>query len=214
MARKRRAFLLSPAHCGGKRAAVLQNPSASFDLAQRLRPEQGVALGEVFSFLSGLYFRGKLAYASHFAVETSLVRVITTNRGLLSPEAAIRTHDLTAFGCVDIASGDAAFREPLARACDALASDIAGGEVVLLGSIATAKYTELLLDRFGERLLFPAEFVGRGDMSRGALMLRAAQADRELDYIPVKGAVVRGRRATRVGETVTTGRPSSPASPA
>ena len=62
-----RIFLLSPAHCGGKRAELLLNDRASFSLAVRLRSEAGATLGEAFSFLSGLYFRGKLAYADHFA---------------------------------------------------------------------------------------------------------------------------------------------------
>ena len=39
---------------------------ATFDLAVRLRGPGGAALGEVFSFMSGLYFRGKLAYARTF----------------------------------------------------------------------------------------------------------------------------------------------------
>ena len=65
---------------------------------------------------------------------------------------------------------------------------------VLLGSIATKKYVDVLLPILGERLLFPAEFVGRGDMSRGGLMLRAAREHRELDYIPIEGAIRHGTR--------------------
>ena len=81
-----RIFLLSPAHCGGKRAAILLNERAEFPLAQRLRSAPGVTLGEAFSFLSGLYFRGKLAYAHRFAHAPAGepgVQVITTDRGLL-----------------------------------------------------------------------------------------------------------------------------------
>ena len=62
-----RIFLLSPAHCGGKRAGLIFNEAACFALAQRLRQPQGVPIGEAFSFLSGLYFRGKLAYSRAFA---------------------------------------------------------------------------------------------------------------------------------------------------
>ena len=70
--------------------------------------------------------------------------------------------------------------------------------VVLLGSIATSKYVEPLLEVFGDRLLFPAEFVGRGDMSRGGLMLRSARAGAELTYVPVAGATRRGPRPARL----------------
>jgi hypothetical protein len=73
-------------------------------------------------------------------------------------------------------------------------------DVVLLGSIATGKYVDVLLEIMGTRLLFPTDFVGRGDMSRGALMLRAARKGSELSYEPVAGAVRRGRRARRVSQ--------------
>src|SRR5262245_41882225 len=84
-----RVFLLSPAHVGGKRAGYLFNPKADFPLAQRFQRGETVTLGETFSFLSGLYFRGKLTYASRFARVGDSVRVITTNRGLLAPDVAI-----------------------------------------------------------------------------------------------------------------------------
>jgi hypothetical protein len=60
-------------------------------------------------------------------------------------------------------------------------------EVILLGSVATGKYTETLLPILGQRLLFPADFAGRGDMSRGALLLRSVAAGKELSYVPVIG---------------------------
>ena len=71
-------------------------------------------------------------------------------------------------------------------------------EVVLLGSIATAKYVEPLLAIFGERLLFPSAFVGRGDMSRGGLMLRSVREDAELAYEPVSSAVLHGPRPPKL----------------
>ena len=70
--------------------------------------------------------------------------------------------------------------------------------MVLLGSIATGKYADALLEVFGERLLFPSDFVGRGDMSRGGLMLRRVQDGQELPYIPVNGAVRRGKRPPKL----------------
>jgi hypothetical protein len=192
-----RIFLLSPAYCGGKRAAVLLNERAAFPLAQRLR-SAGVTLGEAFSFLSGLYFRGKLTYADRFArppVGRAGVQVITTDRGLVRADTAIRAQDLRAFGTVDIRSDHPRYRTPLLHDALELGADC---EVVLLGSVATGKYVDVLLEVMGERLLFPTDFVGRGDMSRGALLLRAARDGRELAYEPVAGAVRRGPRAARV----------------
>jgi len=69
---------------------------------------------------------------------------------------------------------------------------------VLLGSVASEKYTGPLLEVFGERLLFPTDFVGRGDMSRGGLMLRCARSGIELPYIPVRGALRHGARPPRL----------------
>ena len=194
-----RIFLLSPAHCGGKRASILLNERAGFPLAERLR-SAGISLGEAFSFLSGLYFRGKLTYAGRFArppAHLAGVQVITTDRGLLPVQTPIRASDLRQFGAVDIQSDAPAYRSPLQRDLLRLA-DISDLEIVLLGSVATGKYVDVLLEIMGERLLFPVEFVGRGDMSRGALLLRAAEAGRELAYQPVAGAVRRGRRAPRL----------------
>jgi hypothetical protein len=195
-----RIFLLSPAHCGGKRAQLLLNECAVFPLAQRLR-SSGISLGEAFSFLSGLYFRGKLTYAGRFArppAGEAGVQVITTERGLLAADTAIGIHDLREFGTVDIRPDHPRYRTPLQRDVARL-QQLRDLEVVLLGSVATGKYVDVLLEVMGERLLFPVEFVGRGDMSRGALLLRAAEAGRELIYEPVAGAVRRGRRAQRVG---------------
>lgn len=191
-----RLFLLSPASTTGKRAAMLLNPDASFDLAVRLR-KTGVSLGEAFAFLSGLYFRGKLAYATAFAGRNDGVYVLTANRGLLPPGIVITANDLRAFatGSVDIADD---------RYVSALHSDavqLAASEpsaVILLGSIASGKYVDILLPLFGDRLVFPAEFVGRGDMSRGGLMLRSITEGRELSYIPIAGATRRGSRPPKL----------------
>ena len=71
-------------------------------------------------------------------------------------------------------------------------------EVVLLGSVATGKYVSVLLDILQERIHFPADFVGRGDMSRGGLFLRSAVDGTELDYIPVHGAVRKGKRPPKL----------------
>src|SRR5215203_2835314 len=58
-----RVFLLSPARLDGARARMLFHPVTMFPVARALRSTEGAPIGDVFSFLSGLYFRGKLAYA-------------------------------------------------------------------------------------------------------------------------------------------------------
>ena len=196
-----RLFLLSPAHCGGKRAQLVLNDAARFDLAQRIRRPQGAALGEVFSFLSGLYFRGKLAYARAFASPPAGLHgayAITSNRGLLPVDAPITLNDLRAFSDNEIHLDDHRYRMPLEKAARDLHRAAGECDVVLLGSVATGKYTDILLDVFGPRLHFPAEFIGRGDMSRGGLMLRCVDSGRQLSYIPVSGATRRGTRPPRL----------------
>jgi len=196
-----RVFLLSPASCKGLRAKLLLRDEARFDLALRLR--EGVApLGETFAFLSGLYFRGKLAYATRFARppgDLSGVLVITPTRGMVPTEAPVGLEDLREFARVDIDPADPLYRAPLERDARRL-SRLAGeaGEVVLLGSVATGKYVDLLVRVLGTRLLFPPDFVGRGDMSRGGLLLRGAREGRELAYVSVAGAVRHGPRPPRL----------------
>lgn len=166
---------------------------ARFPLADRLRTGAPVTLGEAFAFLSGLYFSGKLAYAERFAHPPAGrpgVHVITTNRGLVAADAAVTLHDLRNFGAVDIRTDDPRYREPVERDAARLAA-LPDAEIILLGSVATGKYVDVLLEFFGERLLFPADFVGRGDMSRGSLLLRAVRERTELVYQPVATLVRR-----------------------
>jgi hypothetical protein len=196
-----RVFLLSPASSSGQRSRLLLAPGAGSPLAARLRRD-GAPIGEVFSFLSSLYFRGKLTYAQRFAAPPdgcAGVQVITTDRGLVGPETPIRLRDVRAFARVPIDAAEPRYARPLRDGARALRERLPrDGEVVLLGSIATAKYVDVLREIFGAALLFPGEFVGRGDMSRGGLLLRAAKAGVELDYRPVDGAVRRGPRAVRL----------------
>jgi hypothetical protein len=197
-----RVFLLSPASTGGKRASLLFNERASFPLATRLRDPSGASLGDVFSFLSGLYFRGKLAYASRFSRAPATADgalVITSSRGLLSPQMAVSLDDLREFAAVPIDAGNPVYTTPLIADATRLATMLGrDADVVLLGSIASDKYVGVFGEIFGERLLFPGDFVGRGDMSRGGLMLRCVQEERELEYIPVAGAVRRGARPAKL----------------
>jgi hypothetical protein len=175
---------------------MLTRPEASFPLAREVRSRRGAPIGEVFAFLSGLYFRGKLGYARAFAPASSFV--ITANDGLYPIDRHVTVASLRAFAEVDIRHDDDRFVLPVARDAERLADDFPGSEVVLLGSIASKKYVEVLAQVFGERLVFPAEFVGRGDMSRGGLLLRAARADQELEYVPVIGAQRRGKRPPKL----------------
>jgi len=170
---------------------MLLNQRASFPLAQRFHA-QGAPIGEVFSFISGLYFRGKLAYAGRFAA--GLTYVITAREGLVRPELIVTPRDLEETAEIPIDASEPRYREPLERDCRQL--DCA--EIVLLGSIATPKYFEPLTGLYGERVLFPEMFVGRGDMSRGGLMLRAAASGQELGYIPALTAVRRGKRPPKL----------------
>jgi hypothetical protein len=196
-----RVFLLSPADCSGKRARLLQREGAYHDLARRLRGSEGAALGEVFSFVSSLYFRGKLAYARAFARPPrglTGIHVITPCDGLRAPETAIRVRDLQRFGRVEVDADEARYSRPLLRDLNSLAPAWEEAEVVLLGSVASRKYADLLAPVLGTRLVFPSDFVGRGDMSRGGLMLRCVTEGRELPYVPLVGAERRGPRPARL----------------
>jgi len=179
-------------------------PRSTVDIASRLRSDAGVAIAELFAYLSALYFRGKLAYARTFAKAPadagSGVLVITADRGLMPAETTVGLETLRQFASADISLDNARYCEPLERSARALTATIGeDGEVVLLGSIASEKYVRVLSGVFGTRLIFPAAFVGRGDMSRGGLLLRAAAAGAELEYIPVIGAVRRGTRPPKLG---------------
>jgi hypothetical protein len=181
-----RVFLLSPARCGGERAAL--------HLARRLQTE-GATIGEVFTFLSGLYFRGKLAYAQRFGIPL----VITPSAGLRPADDPLSPVDLQAFARVDIDAANPRYLRPLLTTAQAVAETLGPDAcVTLLGSIASDKYVGALLEVFGARLTFPASFVGRGDMSRGGLLLRSVRAGEELEYVPVAGAIRRGARPPRL----------------
>jgi hypothetical protein len=191
-------FLLSPARCDGRRAQQLLSPNASFPLAVELREPHGAPIGDVFAFVSGLYFRGKLTYARAFAAASG-IRVITTNRGLLPPDETVGPRDLVDFASVDLSEAGDDFLIPFLRDAQRIkAVAPKGSRFVLLGSIATNKYVAPLVEVFGDALLFPRDFIGRGDMSRGGLMLRAATAQQELDYIPVATAVRHGKRPPKL----------------
>jgi len=202
-----RVFLLSPANCGGIRAQMMLSPNAGFELARQLQSSAGASLGEVFSFVSGLYFRGKLAYARRFArppdptdpIVAGGVLVITTNTGLRAADTPVTVESFRAFALGDIDLRNDSYRRPLEQSATALREALGPDcEVVLLGSVASGKYVDLLLPIFGDRLMFPVHFVGRGDMSRGGLMLRCVMAGLELPYVPLAGAIRHGGRPPKL----------------
>ena len=196
-----RIFLLSPASLAGVRGRLVLRPGGRLKLATRLQ-QDGLPLGELFTFVSGLYFRGKLAYAQAFAKAPAGMPgtyVITSCWGLVPPDRVMTLAQLQEMTTVPVEPSNSRYRAPLerdARMLGELARE--GCEIVLLGSIATPKYVEPLAGILGERLVFPAEFVGRGDMSRGGLMLRCVRAGIQLTYIPVATAVRHGCRPPKL----------------
>ena len=194
----RQVFLLSPARCDGRRAAMLLRHDGRSPVAERLRAGT-LTLGDAFSFMSALYFRGKLTYARAFGghdIEPPTSYIITPTRGLQPPDLPVSASLLEEFATTDIAAGGIAYRRPLDRDLAELAVRLSDTtRVVLLGSIASDKYVDALTLVLGDRLYFPASFVGRGDMSRGGLLLRSAAAGQELEYVRLDAAI--SRRGTR-----------------
>ena len=182
-------FLLSPAYCGGRRASILLNPKSEAVTARQFRSGRMV-LGSAFAFMSGLYFRGKLTYAERFGAAL----VITPTRGLQPPTLPFTLDLLREFAVGDVSLENPEYRLALERDAKALARRMnrahgSDGQVVLLGSVASGKYVDVLLPIFGDRLRYPVSFIGRGDMSRGGLLLRSAASGEELEYQPLTAGV-------------------------
>jgi hypothetical protein len=197
---RRRIFLLSPANVGGIRGGHLLGPRGKSELARRLRGE-GATLGEVFSFISELYFRGKLAYAEAFADPPPDVpgALVITSCGLTLPHTIVTLDRLQQLASVPVDAADPRYRLALERDCRALfASAGEDTDFVLLGSVATGKYLDPMFAIFGDRLLFPEDFAGRGDMSRGGLLLRAARAREPLRYVPIGSMTRHGARPAKL----------------
>jgi hypothetical protein len=199
-------FLLSPANCNGRRGAQVLSPRSQSEVATRLNSAEGIPIGDLFAYVSGLYFRGKITYARRFArppdplnpIVGSGIHIITSNAGLRSPDTRVTRAAVAAFAGGDIDAANSSYRRPLERSASALAREAGEAPVVLLGSIASAKYVDVLLGIFGDRLLFPSDFVGRGDMSRGGLLLRHAAEGRALPYSAVAGASRHGVRPPKL----------------
>ena len=192
-------FLLSPASLTGERARQLLSPDAGFDTALRYRSREGVPIEEAFSFLSSLYFRGKIAYARHFAeppedLPSAGALVIAPGFGFVPQGWRLTAERMETLRRTPIDLKNPAYCEPMRQHAEMLRETLPDGvRVVLLGSIATGKYVDLVEPVFGERLLFPGIFAGAGDMRRGSLLLRAVREGEELEYVTL-AAPRHGRR--------------------
>jgi hypothetical protein len=184
-----RLFLLSPASLNGLRAKQLASPRARFELAVRYRSEEGVEIADAFAFMSALYFRGKIAYARRFAEPSPVIGgegifVITPGFGLVPPDWRLTEERMKRMRRIDIDVATRSYVKPLREHAELIARALEpDAQVVLLGSVATGKYVDVLRPILGDRLRFPSAFAGLGDMARGGLMLRAARLGRELEYV-------------------------------
>jgi hypothetical protein len=196
-------FLLSPATLQGLRAQQLTAPEARFDTARRFRSVEGIPIGEAFAFMSSLYFRGKIGYAERFAAPPpglkeaeaeSGIYVIAPGYGLVPSSWALTRERFRKIHRTPVDLTVRAYHRPLTRDARSLASRLpADAQAVLLGSVATGKYVDVLRPVLGDRLVFPLCFAGTGDMARGALLLRAARSGEELEY----GTLDQPRRGRR-----------------
>ena len=185
-----RVFLLSPATAHGPKASTLVEDPPRTPAARRLHMPGGMTLGALFTHLSGLYFTGKLAYAREFANAPSGlgsrgIHVVTFTHGLLDPETMVDPDMLRLFRAAGTSEPGGMQREQLEASARELARALGDTEcdVILLGSVHSTKYTEILEPIFGERLRVPRDLVRRGHLQRGGLLLECVQSRRELDYI-------------------------------
>jgi hypothetical protein len=180
-------FLLSPASLRGIRARQLTSSRAKFAAALAYRSPEGVPIADAFTFMSALYFRGKIAYSRTFEsppLSGGGTFIIAPGYGLVPPDWRLDPDRMRRLRRVAVDPSLRSYRQPLERDARELAARIGpSGRVVLLGSVATGKYVDVLRPILGAQLMFPRVFAGIGDMSRGALMLRAAASGTELEYV-------------------------------
>jgi len=197
-----RIFLLSPASTEGLRAQQLTSPRARFGAAERYRSPEGVTIAEAFTFMSSLYFRGKIGYARHFSspppelalgTQDDGILVIAPGFGLVPPSWRITPEEMKKLRRTPVDLKSRAYCAPMKKHVEQLRDLAPAAWVVLLGSVATGKYVDLLLPALGDRLLFPRDFAGAGDMKRGGMMLRAVREDQELAYVTLAAPRRRAR---------------------
>ena len=204
----RRLFLLSPANTSGRRLERLCDPAVTSPWAERVRSAEGLPIADAFCHVSSLYFRGKIAYARRFAVREEEILVIAPGFGLVAPSWPLDVERLQAMRQARVDVLDDAYAVPMREGCVALGADLPrDAEVVLLGSIASGKYLDLLAPAFGDRLRFPGAFVGAGELQRGALLLRAARDGEELRYVGLE-TPRSARPSTKAARAAGQGRPS------
>lgn len=180
-------FLISPANLKGKRGALLLGANARSDLARRLRAPDGAPLAEVFTFVSGLYFRGKVTYARTFGKAPPGLPasfIMTAGGGLCGLDDPVHLARLEGWQNIRVSESNPHFTAPLQRQTSELLDRHPEARFVLLGSIASNKYVAPLREVLGERLFYPERLAGLGDMARGSLLLAAAADGRELTYVP------------------------------
>ncbi|HVS65001.1 MAG TPA: hypothetical protein VMT85_16025 [Thermoanaerobaculia bacterium] len=175
-------FLISPASLHGVRGRRLLAPGASGVWPRRLRG--GAPIGELFTAVSSLYFRGKLAYALRFGGAGGTL-VIAPGVGLVTPEWRLDREAALRMSEIRVRSSEDAYRRPLEQALRRLL-DETGGDFVFLGSLATDRYLAVLAPLLGSRLLTPAALYGMGNMRRGSVLLEAAESGEELEYVPCR----------------------------
>jgi hypothetical protein len=205
-------FLLPPALLSGQRGRLLRGRKADFPAAVQLREAAGIPIAELFSFLSSLYFRGKIAYARRFASEhaETAILVIAPGFGLVPPEWPVTRERLRRLARTPVDPRRRSYHFPLRTAATALGERLPeSARVVLLGSLASGKYIDILLPCLGGRLHFPCAFAGTGDMQRGSMMLTAARTGTELDYAPLLGTVRRPPPPAAPGSLATAATPGS-----
>jgi hypothetical protein len=195
-----RIFLLSPANASGIKGQRLLSGTAQSEFAQRFA-SSGIPLGEVYRFISSLYFRGKLDYAERFQNPPQGVGgvQIITGAGLMLPQTPVTLDELRRISATPIDAKNPQYRLhldfDLLRLRELMSCET---DVILLGSVATTKYITPLREVFGERVLFPGDFLGCGDMSRGSMLLRCCAQGSELAYMPVEKIPSLPRRSVSV----------------
>jgi hypothetical protein len=189
-------FLISPANMSGLRGTRLLRETGEGDVHTRLKGE-GVELGEVFAYVSSLYFRGKLAYGDAFGNApsgSSGAYIITPSAGLMFPKTKVRLEELRAICSTEVNANNEQFCRPLENDIRRLREKCNGSRFVLLGSIATPKYVEPLMRVLEGDLFYPSAFVGLGNMSRGALLLQCVRTQVELDYVRPESTAKHSKR--------------------
>ena len=160
---------------------------------------EGVPIALAFAFMSALYFRGKITYALHFADPSPAVGgfgiyVIAPGFGLVPPDWRLSEERMKKLRATEVDVSKRNYVRPLREEAQKLAAALEDdARVVLLGSVATGKYVDVLWPIFKDKLRFPGIFAGLGDMSRGGLLLRAVRENRELEYVKLDAPRHRSR---------------------